>query len=321
MGFRLDVPIGFRDANAAVREAQLTLARSYYQLRDTELKSLEYLVGAYRRVVQSHLEIGPARAEREALQIYLGKVREVIEIGTWNPAYYQNYLTVQQQFAAAIGAEFRAIADYNTALAIFEFAKGTVQQYNNVTVGEGPLPPWVCKKATDHIRERTEAALKLRERDLQPPPGGPAAQGGAPVGPPTGTGLFDNLPPFAEKRPAVPDVLPDPKTIDPKSAPPKPMPTIDGKVGAWSSPAAPTRPTPEVSPRDYYVPAGTANAPANRTTNSGPPIPAAPATLPQFPVSAAAAIPTQPAATPASPLGALPPIPTLPETRYPGGNR
>ena len=111
--------------------------------------------------------------------------------------------------AAAVAAEFRAIADYNTALAVFEFAKGTVQQYNNVTIGEGPLPPWVHKKATDHIRERTEAALKLRERDVQPPPGGPAAQGGAPVAPPTGSGLFDSLPHYVENRP-----LPEPKVTD-----------------------------------------------------------------------------------------------------------
>lgn len=341
IGLRLDMPLGFRDANAAVREAQLTLARSYYQLRDQELKSLEYLVNSYRRLVQAHAEIGPARAEREALQIYLGKVREVIEIGNWNPAYYQNYLTVQQQLAAAVAAEFRAVADYNTALAIFEFAKGTVQQYNNVTVGEGPLPPWVCKKATDHIRERTEAALKLRERDLQPPPGGPAALGGVPVAPPTGTGLLDNLPPFAEKRPPVPDALPDLKSTDPKAAPPKPMPPIDGKLGAvaWPVPAAPTRPTVnvEVAPQDYFIPSGTAKVPAARPATSSTANSAAsattPATLPQFPASTGSAVPVPPAngsATPlpvppstnsVSPLGGLPPIPTLPETRYPSGNR
>jgi outer membrane protein TolC len=323
MGFRLDVPIGFRDANAAVRNAQLTLARSYYQLRDTELKALEYLVNAYRRLVESHALIGPLRARREALQIYLGKVNEVIQIGRWDAAYYQNYLTVQQQFAASIAAEFRAVADYNTALAVFEFAKGTVQQYNNVTIGEGPLPPWVYKKATDHIRERTEAALKLRERDVQPPPGGPAAQGGAPVGPPTGTGLFDNLPHYIDNRalPEPKDI--DPKSIDPKAAPPKPLPSIDGKVGSWSTPAAPTRPTAAVEPgpKDYFLPAGTANVPANRSANTAPRVQATPATLPQFPVSAATTVPPPPAATPASPLGALPPIPTMPETRYPGGIR
>ena len=42
----MDMPIGFRDANAAVREAQMNLARSYFSLRDDEMKTLEYLVSS-----------------------------------------------------------------------------------------------------------------------------------------------------------------------------------------------------------------------------------------------------------------------------------
>ena len=59
LGLRLTMPLGFRDANALVREGQLSLARSYYQLRDTELKVLEYLVQQYRQVVQTHADIEP----------------------------------------------------------------------------------------------------------------------------------------------------------------------------------------------------------------------------------------------------------------------
>ena len=182
IGLRMDMPIGFRDANAAVREAQMNLARSYFSLRDNEMKTLEFLVSSYRRLIQAHAVIRTLRAEREDLQIYIGKVKEVIVIGRWDPAYYQNYLTVQQQLATAIANEFRAVADYNTALAAFEFAKGTIKEYNNVTLGEGPLPPWVSKKAADHIRERTEAALKLRERDLAPPPAGQSGRAARQLG-------------------------------------------------------------------------------------------------------------------------------------------
>ena len=39
----------------------------------------------YRRLIQAHTLIGPARGEREALQIYLGKIKEVIEIGQVGP--------------------------------------------------------------------------------------------------------------------------------------------------------------------------------------------------------------------------------------------
>ena len=210
IGMRLDMPIGFRDANGLVRSAQLNLARSFYQLRDSEMKVIEGLVRDYRRVIQAHAVIGPAQQERKSLQIFLGKTAEVIKIGNWDQSFYQQYLTVQRDLATAVATEFRAIADYNTALAAFEFSKGTIQRYNNVSVNEGPLPPWVHKKATDHFNERA-AAVKIRERELLPPPAGPAAAGGAPLGPPTGSGSLADVPPLGAPREPVPAGRPDPK--------------------------------------------------------------------------------------------------------------
>jgi outer membrane protein TolC len=236
LGFRLTMPIGFRDANALVREGQLGVARSYYQLRDTEMKVLEYLVQQYRQVIQTHADIGPARAERQSLQLYIAKTEEVIRIGRWNPQDFLNFLTVQQQLASAIATEFQAIANYNNALATFEFAKGTIKQYNNVTVGEGPLPPWASKKAADHIRERTQAALKLRERDTERAPSLNPAIGGQEVGPPVGNPLLGQLPPFAENRPPLPDSIPEaPAPTEPRPMPlPQPVPNnLIGTVQPW----------------------------------------------------------------------------------------
>src|SRR5262249_53556078 len=89
LGLRMDMPLGFRDANAQVREAQINLARSYYQLKDLELRDEEWLIQAYRRVYEKYMEIGPAREQRKSLQIYLGKVKVVIDIGRWDAAYFQ----------------------------------------------------------------------------------------------------------------------------------------------------------------------------------------------------------------------------------------
>ena len=237
VGLRLTMPLGFRDANALVREGQLSVARSYYQLRDSELKVLEYLVQQYRQVIQTHADIGPARAEREALQIYIAKIETLIAIGKWNPQDFLNYLTVQQQLAAAIATEYQAIANYNNALATFEFAKGTIKQYNNVTVGEGPLPAWAQKKAKDHNRERTEAALKLREWDVadrgQAPP---TAVGNLPVGPAAGTGFVNELPPFADKKwEPVPDAGSDLKNPKPMTQP-LPPPGVGSNGRPWLAP-------------------------------------------------------------------------------------
>jgi outer membrane protein TolC len=306
VGLRMDIPIGFRDANGLVRDAELRLARSFFQLRDSEMKTLEYLVQQWRRVIETHAEIGPARAERQALQIYLGRVQEVIKIGRWDATYYQNYLTVQRDLATAIATEFQAIADYNKALAFFEFAKGTIQQYNNVRVGEGPLPPWVQQKAADHIRERTESALKLRERDLAPPPVGPGVLGGTQINPAGGQGVLPDLPPFAEKREPLPDSLPEPKPIEPKDGK-MPLPVPPG--GAALNPPRGLPPLPPASPPaegDYFRPSGTTSLPPREPRTP----PAAPPAVPAVPPASAPTASDQPGlALPVPPADAALPVP------------
>ena len=119
--------------------------------------------------------------------------------------------------ATAIATEYQAIANYNNALATFEFAKGTIQQYNNVTIGEGPLPPWAQKKAADHFKERA-AGLKTMERsNSQLTPTVPQQ-----LGPAVGTGFTSELPPFAEQKweqiPKSPDQLNPPPMQPPAPA-------------------------------------------------------------------------------------------------------
>ena len=82
-------------------------------------------------------------------------------------AAYVQLTQAQQNLASAINNEFRAVADYNSALARLEHAKGSIQRYNNISVSDGPLPAFVEKKATDHFRSR-QAALKLREHPTDP---------------------------------------------------------------------------------------------------------------------------------------------------------
>ncbi|MCE9560634.1 MAG: TolC family protein [Planctomycetes bacterium] len=314
VGFRLDMPLGFRDANGLVRDSQLNLARSYFQLRDAEMKALEYLVQQYRRVIQAHAEIGPAREERKALQIYLGKIKELIDIGRWDANSYQQYLTVQRDLATSIANEFRAIADYNSALAAMELAKGTIQQYNKVSVNEGPLPPWAQKKAADHIRERTESALKLRERDCSPEPAGPGVIGSTPIAPPGGTPLIGNitLPPFAEQRAPLPDALPTPLPLDPK----KVAPSLPSGIGMSAQPPATTRltqPAPQF-PNPTFVgngdPAGVFFQPVG-TASFAPRTPAASAISTETKPSPAPPAPPLPTPFPAG-GGSVPlPVPPL----------
>jgi outer membrane protein TolC len=324
LGLRLDMPLGFRDANAAVRQAHLALQRSYYQLRNAELQGLEYVTLQYRRVAETYAVIPNLRERREQLQIYVEKTKQVIQIGRWTSQDFFNYLQVQRDLADAISQEFSAIAQYNSALAQLEFAKGTIQRYNNISVNEGPLPPHVGKRAADHIKERTEAALTLRLRQSPDAPG----TGTHGVGPGVGTPFIGELPPLVDTtRMPVPDALPDPRPVPPTGEPkkdePKKIPTgpITGSpAGRPYSPAAggmsPTRPpAAPIPPEAYFEPTVPVSTDRHPTRSTG---------LAPRGSSGAASPPgglAVPPPTELPPIGTpgLPPLPAIPAPPGNGG--
>jgi outer membrane protein TolC len=162
LGFRLDVPIGFRDAHAAVRQARLNLSRAYYQLKDQEIKARSYLAFQYRNIDQYYAEIDAQRAQREANARQLALRFQVFQAGA-RGGTIDVLLEAQRNFADALASEYVAVVNYNNSLAGYHFAKGTILQYNNVQISEGPLPQCVQVRALDNIRQR-ESALRLRER-------------------------------------------------------------------------------------------------------------------------------------------------------------
>ncbi|MGL4422228.1 MAG: hypothetical protein ACRCZF_16280, partial [Gemmataceae bacterium] len=157
-----------------------------------------------------------------------------------------NLLQVQQNTARAISQEFLSIAQYNQSLALLEWSKGTIQQYNNVFINEGALPAHVQKKAADHFAAR-EAALKLREHPAELPLGSlsqpipsivdqaaPMLPGAVPQGMPTpAPAPTPNLMPAPSTKPMVPGEPAPSKTtqwpLQPSTTPAplqNPLPTV-----------------------------------------------------------------------------------------------
>jgi outer membrane protein TolC len=239
LGLRLDMPLGFRDGNALVRQAQLNLYRTYWQLTDAERKTLEFLTEQYRQVVLNNKLIEYRRAQRVDNERFVELERQFRDIGDPKVPYETtilNLIQAQRDLAAATAAEFQTIAQYNIALATLEFAKGTIQRYNNVTVADGPLPPHVGKRAADHFRAR-EAALKLREHPADLPLGplsqyqpgadplAPAALPAPPGGPPVAK-------PWEAWQPGAPAPVPlQPETAPPPAKLPAPAPNQGGTAG------------------------------------------------------------------------------------------
>ena len=215
LGLRLNVPIGFRVANANVRIAKLELARAYEILHDQELRVGRGLSQSYRRMFTGYEEIKVQRAQREAFgeqlrirfqEFLAGKSsggdrkRDTIDI----------LLEAQRFWADALANEYSSIVKYNNAIANFEYSKGTLLKHNNVVISEGALPGVAQVRAVEHQRERSKA-LVLREHaspvkyeEFNPENG----QVGLPALPDSSA---PSLPALLKEAPEMPEMLPDPK--------------------------------------------------------------------------------------------------------------
>lgn len=161
IGLRYSVPIGLRAAHTNVRRGELSLARAYETLRDSESKVERSLAQQYQRVVSNYELIRIYQAARiaygEQMKVRLQLYRAGKENATLNFV-----LDAQRQWANALSREYQGVRDYNQSLVAWEFVKGTALVRNNIQVAEGALPSFVQMRAVDHEREKA-AALKLRE--------------------------------------------------------------------------------------------------------------------------------------------------------------
>ena len=255
-GVRYDVPLGFRDAHANIRIARLNLLRSYAALQDSERKVIKQLENQYSRMVEQLRTMQAQHAQYIAAREWYEITLKRMAISQDLSATVEQLLSAQQTAAAALTAEYRAEADYNNTLVGWNFAKGTIMQYDNINIANGPLPEAAQIRATDHFRERNKALL-LRER----PAGetGPAAIQRIELDP-----LANVLPIETASPQSVPQMLgsvprPTGPAIDPKSLPQRPMnPTSPSATGLSPQPpwlsngvtpvGASSSPPPPISP-------------------------------------------------------------------------
>jgi outer membrane protein TolC len=247
LGLRADMPLGFRDANASVRAAHLNLARSFVVLKNQELKTERFLAGVYQQVVQYYRLIETLRERRQAIAEQLRGLYARIQAGK-DPL--TAVLQAQTDFAFALQAEFDAIANYNIAIAGFQYAKGTIKEYNNIQIADGPLPNCTLTRAAEHQRQRTAGIVAVQRAT-----------------PPAGAGPHP-LPALLEHQP------PTPKLPDDAAAPmmPAPVPV---------PPAAPAAPEKLPQGVPAQLPPGAMLPPTGQT--SGVPVPTPVIEIPKLP--------------------------------------
>ncbi|MHB8952481.1 MAG: TolC family protein [Pirellulaceae bacterium] len=143
--------IGARRELAGVRNTELSLARERARLEDMELNVSHLLTTAIQnldynyQVAQTHFNRWvAAEKEVEALMALVKGGKGTVDL----------VLNGQRRRANAQADFYRAIVEYNKAIANVHFRKGSLLEYNNIQLAEGPWPKKAYWDALGKARER-----------------------------------------------------------------------------------------------------------------------------------------------------------------------
>ena len=151
MGFQASVPFGFRKELAGVRNAELNLAkgRSILQAQEEELT---FQLADSIRELDRHYNLSRTNLnERIAAQAELDATEAAFEAGTTT---IDQVLDAMRRLSSSEAAYYRSVVDYNIAITTLHQRKGSLLEYNNVGLTEGPWPNKAYFDARKQARKR-----------------------------------------------------------------------------------------------------------------------------------------------------------------------
>ncbi|MBL9085114.1 MAG: TolC family protein, partial [Planctomycetales bacterium] len=177
LGVDLNVPLGFRKAHNAVRNAQFNLARERAVLNEQErtvLSDLSNAVADLERAFQAtqtgYNRLIAARDHLEAVQSTYQSDKAPLDM----------LLEAQRRFVDAEGRYYRSLADYAIAIRNVHFEKGTSLEYHDVFLQEDLTRVMRHETSRDEINYKMPGAPPATEPVA--PPEAPAPEPPAPPG-------------------------------------------------------------------------------------------------------------------------------------------
>ncbi len=137
LGFELSVPIGFRQAHAGVRDAELMLARERALLRDQQREVVHEAADAVAELDRAYVVVQNAYNHVLASQDQLESVTAAYDAGK---ATFDVLLDAQRRLAEARIEYVRNRTQYAVAAKNVHFVKGTLLEFEGVYLAEGPWP-------------------------------------------------------------------------------------------------------------------------------------------------------------------------------------
>ncbi|HUO07296.1 MAG TPA: TolC family protein [Phycisphaerae bacterium] len=138
-GISLQIPLGNRQAEALLRQHQLEREQQMTTTVDDAQKIVRDVKNQLRELLGSYQEV----QQRERARILAAKELQAItrkeEIVALTPEFLQLKLDSQARLAAAAQANIQAIINYNIALVRLERAKGTLLEFDRISLNRAPI--------------------------------------------------------------------------------------------------------------------------------------------------------------------------------------
>ncbi len=146
LGLELRIPIGFRKELAAVRNAQLNLARQRTILQEQELE-LSHQIAWVIRSLEENYTLSQTHFNRlTAAEKEVVAVNAAYETGA---ATLDLVLDAQERRARAAVDYYTALTNYMIDISHLHYRKGSLLEYNGIYLAEGP---WPAKAYFDALR-------------------------------------------------------------------------------------------------------------------------------------------------------------------------
>lgn len=141
IGFQFEIPIGNRAANAIMKRTLLQRQQAIEQYEALVKVAAEEVSSSLNSVNATWALFVTSRQARFAAEDALNALQERENRGDpLTPDFVNRKLDAQSRLADQEEAEAEAVANYQTAVAQLERAKGTLLRYNNVQLAEQKLP-------------------------------------------------------------------------------------------------------------------------------------------------------------------------------------
>jgi hypothetical protein len=138
-GAELHLPIGFREAFAAVRQAEALLERERAIIHEAERLVVYDLSNAISDVDRAYAVVETNLNRRIAAAEQVAAIESGEDLGT-DTAQLYILLEAQRRLAEAETAYFRSLVEYQLAVKNVQLEKGTLLEYNEVHLNEGVWP-------------------------------------------------------------------------------------------------------------------------------------------------------------------------------------